>query len=490
VARLQQGAPVADACESSEACTEQNGGEESLCRARGEPCIPLTTAECPDVAGRWQPRDSLFIGVIGSDSFTTSDGNGVSIPSTDRARKVVDLGLGEWNAALPDGVTASGSSLAVIHCNANREAAQAARALEHLAAIGVPAVIALGDVERDAIADAARARGIPVLCALCTERARNAAGAEVEAWRMQPPLEEQAPLAADRAAQLEQQLRTDRALADDVPIRIALVGQDSPAHRAFVDNVSSRLRFNGGLTVEGQSEGNFWQRTLSDPRRRGVDALQTSSELIAFRPDIVIASMESEVASLYLTMVEGDWPVDQPRPHYVVTAQNRELDFLQALDRYAMDLPPRLSGTAPLVSTEVARNRTDVTARFVRDNREPPGETQGAYDALYVAAYALYAADLGPSNRRESRRDPERRELPAGRGQHRPRGQLFGAGLGPELGRYQRGCHALVPWSRRQRTARRPRRCRQALGSHDWRGLRQLRLPTVSLAHAQPPHQP
>jgi hypothetical protein len=384
---------AADACDTSELCTEQLG-RPSLCRVRGEACIALTTPECSHVEGAWPARDSLLIGVIGSDTFSTYYGNEVTIPGALPARRAIDLGLKEWHEQLPSGVTASGSSLAVVHCNAMQDADRAEIVFDHLAGVGVKAVIALTDVEREAIVASALARRIPVLCAACTERAPRAARASVESWRMDPPLDDQAPLAAQRARDIEQQIRTERGLPADVAIRIALVGQDSPAYEPFVGAVRALLRFNGELTVGGQREGSFLERTLPDPRREIIDAVYISDEFADFQPDVLIAGMDSDVASVYLPMVEQQWDAERPRPFYILTAQNRDPSLLDGLARSSADLHLRVSGTAPLASEQVARNRAAFATRFMRDYDEPPGETQNAYDALYATAYAFYAADL------------------------------------------------------------------------------------------------
>jgi hypothetical protein len=359
-----------------------------LCRARGTPCIPLQTPDCFRVHGQWQVPNALFIGTIGPHTLSSS-GNTVQLTVAPRATRAIDLGLDEWNQMLPDGLPASGGPLAVVHCDSNSDPDQIARVVDHLAGtVRVQALIALGDLERDAIVDRARQSEIPVLCTECSTRARQAPFSGVDSWFMQPPLEDQAALVAWRTSDLEQRIRSERSLPAGAAIRVALIGQDSPGNEAFVAALRGQLRFNDGLAAAGQGT-NYLPLQTPDPARENVDQLGISQQIVNFQPDVLIAAMDADFAGTYLPLVEQQWPAERPRPFYIVTAQNRDSRLLAALDSPGGDLHLRLSGTAPLISTTVARNREGFGARFMREYQEPPEETQSAYDAFYATAYAF-----------------------------------------------------------------------------------------------------
>jgi hypothetical protein len=394
VSKAESAAPAPGGCESSELCTERNEGAPSLCRVPGTPCIPLTTDDCSLVRGRWEAPNSLLIGSIGPHTLRQVSGNAVPVAWTSRAAQALDLGLSEWNELLPNGLLTSSSSLAIVHCDSGGDPARIARAVDHLTStVRVRALIALGDVDGNASADPARESDIPVVCAGCYERAQGAFPLGVGSWRVQPPLEDQAPLVARRMRDLEQQLRSERSLPEGASIRVALVGQDSPGNEAFVGAVRGVLRFNRDLTVEGQSDTSYLQIITPNPTLQNLDALGVSQRLVDFRPDVLIAGMDSDFAAVYLSLVEKQWPAETPRPFYILSMQNRELGLLETLGRESDDLHLRVSGTAPLSSAAVAQNRDGFAGRFLNAYGERAGETQSAYDAFYATAYAFFVAD-------------------------------------------------------------------------------------------------
>jgi hypothetical protein len=358
------------------------------------PCIPLTTPDCSWVQGRWEAANSLFIGSIGPHTLRQSTGGTVPIDWTSRAVQALDLGLSEWNELLPDGLLNSNSPLAIVHCDSGGDPEQIARVVDHLAgSVRVRALIALGDVERDAIADRAREADVSVVCAGCYERAQGAATSGIGTWRVLPPLEDQAPLVAERTRDLEQRIRLERSLPEGAQIRVALLGQDSPGNQAFVGAVHSQLRFNGELTAAGQSGTNYLRIPTPNPNRQPIDALGISRQIVDFQPDVLIVAMDSDFSAVYLPLVEQQWPAERPRPFYILSMQNRELGLLETLGRPSDDLELRVSGTAPTTSAPVAQNRSGFADRFLTVYRKPAGETQSAYDAFYATAYAFFFAD-------------------------------------------------------------------------------------------------
>ncbi|HKO94414.1 MAG TPA: hypothetical protein VJU61_24840, partial [Polyangiaceae bacterium] len=289
----------ADGCESSDICTEKNGGS-SLCRVQGTPCVPLLTPECRWVEGDWKAPNALFIGSIGPHTVLESSGSPVPIPWASRAMRAMDLGLREWNEQVINGLPLSMSQLAIVHCDSSSDATRVASSMDHLTrTVRVRALISMTDLENEASADRAREVDLPALCAACYERPPSASSAGVESWRIQPPLEDQAPLMAQRAKDLEQGLRSQRP-SDSEAIRVALVWQDSLGNQAFVGALRAQLRLHG-LLGPAQS---YLERRIPDPSREPVDALGVSAQLVDFQPEIVLVAMDSLFSSVYLLALE------------------------------------------------------------------------------------------------------------------------------------------------------------------------------------------
>ncbi len=388
-------AALADGCESTSACIERNGGRPALCRFPGSPCVQIATADCPDVAGDWQRPDVLLLGSIGPHTMLNWDGSASAVDHVRRLVDSINLGLEEWQREVPEGLFNSGRPLAMVHCNSNGEPAVAQRAMEHLVRdIQVPAVLALTDIEAAAVVD----RAVQARAALVHVESHGPDPVvplfeDGLVWRMLPPFEEQAPMVAWRIRDLEPRIRAARGLGPEVPLRVAAWADQGPAFDLFLERLRQLAGFGGGELAPGA--GSYLELRNVDPRYDSQDPRDSVAQVIDFAPDILVVAMADHFTSYSLRLLEAQWPVSLPRPHYVATLLNQEPELLAPVVGGDDDLLARLSGVSPFVDSEQARTLEGFRARYRARYGAEPGRTQTGYDALYALGLATYSAEAG-----------------------------------------------------------------------------------------------
>lgn len=389
-------AMTAAGCESTEACVAANEGRPALCRFPGTPCVMLATPECPRVSGEWSAGDALFVGSVGTQTLRQADGSAPEHEHVERMLQAVDLGIEEWNREVPEGLFTSRRSIAMVQCDSEGDPAIAQQAMAHLLNdVDVPAVLALTDIDQEAIEEQALAADATLVGVECNEPEQLPPQIEGGlVWRMLPALQEQAELASWRVSDLELRIRGERALAESTPIRVAVWADAGAAFDAYVARVRGALHFNRGLSVD-DNEGNYLELRNVDSRYEGQPLLQTVQRVFDFMPDIIVAAIDEDFTTYYLRILEAQWPASVPRPQYVLTALNQELSVLSSVVARDDDLRRRLSGTGIGLDADVSNNEAGFRARYRERYGSDPGRTQVAYDAWYATALAIYSADAG-----------------------------------------------------------------------------------------------
>ncbi len=387
--------PVAEnQCQSTALCTQINSTMASLCRYPGSPCVRIETADCPRVTGNWRAPNALILGSIGPHTFGQVDGSEIGIDYIERSLRAIDLAIGEWEQEVPGGLSFSRRPIAMVHCNSRGEDARARAIMTHLVdEVRVPVVLAMTDVELGAIASQAAESGIAVVCTECYSRAQAVDPAAGLVWRMLPPFEGQAPLAAWRVRDLESKLRAERGLAADAPIRVATLSDDRPAFNAFIAAFRDLVRFNGDVSALANG-ASYLEVASADPRVDGSSPLAVARRVVDFAPDILVVAVDDDFTRYHLRMIEQEWNPLIPRPYYVATLLNEELGLFEPIVAGDDELRRRVSGTGLSVDAEVARNSAGFRLRYQSRYGEDPGRTQTSYDAFYATALAIFASDV------------------------------------------------------------------------------------------------
>jgi hypothetical protein len=383
-----------EGCESTALCQQQNSNQAALCRFPGSPCVRLQTPECPLLTGNWQAPNALILGSVGPHRYRQADGSVEDSDYVERLVRSIDLAAEEWQQEVPTGLPLSRRPLAILHCDSESNALRAQRVMDHLVnEVNVPVVFALGDTELGATLNQAVDSGTALVCVECYDRAELAGMDNGLLWRMLPPFETQAPLAAWRVHDLELRIRAERVLPSTSPLRVALISDDRAAFNDFSAAFRDLIRFNGNLGADANG-ANYLELRAPDPRTEAVNPLMLARRVVEFAPDIVVAAVDDNFSNYYLRIIEQLWRAPLPRPYYVATLLNQELGLLESIVGDDEDLRLRLSGTGLFEDAEVARNRQGFQARYRSRYAQDPGRTQTGYDAFYATALAIFASDL------------------------------------------------------------------------------------------------
>lgn len=380
-------------CVSTDLCTQANSGKASVCKTAGGACTPWQTEQCRFVSGAWRESNPIVIGVIQPYSVKQVNGQLAPIAYADRIQRAIDLGLGELESALPGGIAIPGDAsrkLAVIYCDSYFDPARAQDAMAHLTDVAsAQAIIVGGDLDLAAIRDQALAKKTAVVCSDCV--APFPPGPL--AWRIVPPLAQEAAIAAWRIAQLEAAIKA--AAPNPSSIRVAVLTTPDPGPKAFVSALAAKLTFNG-TDVEGNG-GAFTVRTTEDPTKEAVQFVASADALATFAPDVLVVAMGAEFSVNYLQLLEAKWPTTKPKPHYVMTALDYELAPFVGPIGQDDDLRKRISGTRPAFDAVLETNVAAYTQRYkLAYNFKGPDGNFSGYDAFYALAYAIVAASKEP----------------------------------------------------------------------------------------------
>lgn len=384
------------ACVSTEICTVARSGQGWHCDGNGGACVRWQTDECQFIGGgrAWMDENALIIGSIQPFSGRLATGQRKPIPYAARIREAMDLALDEVAQAQGAGIVVPGRAprpLAILHCDSGFDPVRAEIVFKHLTeVVGAPAVIVGADQDLAVIAPIARTRGT----AIVGSDVNGPLPAPPLAWRIVPPLVQQAPMAAWRVGVLE----TQRKAGPNPPtsFKVAVLMGSDPGPSAFVDKLTEVLRFNGKTTTQNGSAAFHVERT-EDPRTVNIDQAAHAKAIVDFRPDVVVVATGEDFTSFYANLIEASWPVDTPRPHYIVTELNYDVSTFEAvLAADKEDLRRRISGTRSGYSAAREVNIDGFRRRFATryGNKDASGAWSG-YEAMYSLIYAIQAASIG-----------------------------------------------------------------------------------------------
>jgi branched-chain amino acid transport system substrate-binding protein len=378
---------LSDACTSSATCVERAGGAPAAC-VRGH-CVSLTSPDCTSVH---PPEhigydETVFIGWMGplSGNFAS-----VGIPIHQAAALAFDE-FEERANGIPGAINGERRALALIACHENADPVRAARHL--VDTVRVPAII--GPTFSGIALDVATTVSIPGDTMLLSPSATSPAISGLNdaglVWRTAPSDAVQAVPLALLLAQLETRIRADLALAPDQPIRVATAAKGDAYGMGLFDALTPIVSFNGKSATQNLADATFLPTTYDDPTTMSVNFTTVVDQLVAFKPHIVLPLGTTEGVTEIMAGVEAKWSGAAPRPRYLFTDGGRVDEMLSATQDES--LRTRVMGTVP------GRKGAKFDAfalRFEQRYGKTPGLfSENAYDAAYLIAYAIVAADVG-----------------------------------------------------------------------------------------------
>ena len=425
-------------CTGNAACTVA-AGRPAVCRKTDGVCVAVESEDCkalvePDDAAS---DDTLWIGAMlpltgpRAAVFGTVSANTLDVARRDFA------GVG----GLPPRPGHAGRrGVAVALCDLTKDATRAARHL--VDEVGVPAVIGFGanDVAIDVSSHVLLPAGVLVVATLDASPLLTTIprppGAPRLVWRTTAEYgQEAAAFGAVATDFYEASLARDHVVDADHPTRVAVVRPKAASAGALADALYASLRFNGKSVLDnGESFHEFLIPPAGGPEPLDVAGLV--SALARMRPHVVFVG--NDVLSHIAAPLEASWPsTEKFRPHFVSFPSGDAADKTAVCDFFRPSAERRkrwASVEMPLL--------TPVNARLVvRYNElfQPPIDIEDApgpvYDAVYLVAYAAYAAGDEPlTGAALARQIP--RLLPPG-----PRVDVGPRGIFDALGPLARGDH-------------------------------------------------
>src|SRR5262249_31611602 len=115
------------------------------------------------------------------------------------------------------------------------------------------------------------------------------------------------------------QVRAERALSADAPIKVAALGARLPPTADYLTSLANTLEFNKGVKAKDQPtnyrEFNPIYTPTSDP-----DYYAVAQAVVAFAPDVVVTTEARSFHLWFLPLIEALWPSARTyRPKYATT---------------------------------------------------------------------------------------------------------------------------------------------------------------------------
>ncbi|MBK7580565.1 MAG: ABC transporter substrate-binding protein [Myxococcales bacterium] len=373
-------------CETNAECSARFGGAPSICRRPGKTCVQLTTPDCAEVfpADALTDDQTIVLGFIGPLS-------GADISSGVPAWKGVKLALNEFEQSavgLPVKNSTERRRVAVIACDdANDQEAAAS----HLAKT-VRAPIIFGPAFSSVTLDIATKVTIPAGSLLFSFSATSPAITDLNdkglVWRTCPSDALQAIPMAALVTDLESEIRIEQSIPAGTPIRVAMTVLGDAYGTGLANAASALIKFNGKAANDN---GDNFLRIDYKP-----DATDFSAELQAvtsMNPHIVLLVGTTETVTELFGVLKDDG--NALKRYYAISDGGKIQQLLDSVSSNAT-LRQRVFGTAPGRTTAQYQAFKSRFKAFYA-NEDPLTYAEHAYDAAYLAAYALVATSDVPA---------------------------------------------------------------------------------------------
>ncbi|MEW5851636.1 MAG: hypothetical protein AB2A00_22795 [Myxococcota bacterium] len=382
-------------CATNQECLDRHPEAPFICRKSDSLCVPLTTSECDVVLGdnaEIANDNTVFFGSIlpirGVDESTGQP----LLNSVELARQDFKQTTSGLPAATPGGTP---RPIVFVACNDE----DALGAAEHLSnTVQVPAIVgpAFSGVTLDVANNVTVPAGTLVLSPSATSPAITGIQDNGLVWRTSPPDSLQAVAVNALASVFEQQVRTQLGLAQGDQIKLGLAFKGDGYGQGLANELFNILRFNG-LSV-ADNGNNYRQYNYGDPDDNDpVPSYdEKATQIIGFQPHVILLIGTNEAVTEMFTRIENNWPSGLPyRPRYVLTDGGKIPEIIQLTANDAT-VRNRVLGTVP--GTKNA-NYDRFRLNFTSNESSLPYQgtdpdvfgTAGAYDALYLLAYAAVA---------------------------------------------------------------------------------------------------
>ena len=385
-------------CSTNAQCIDAHQGSPYLCRKDSGACVALASDDCVVHAEPADARndDTIWLGTMFPMTGMDAPAFGV------RYAEAVELARRDFatvSHGIPTSTDGRSRPLGFVMCD---DASAPERVARHLALeLHVPGVIGFHS-SRDII-DFAQSLFIPndVVAVTAINHSDlvtaipQAPGTPRLVWRATTSVSHDVEaMAAIVGSLVEPQVRASGAITG--PIRVALLRADTTVGLSVSDALIRTLRFNGKTAVG--NGGNYRDIGYGDNRSREatpqLDAAVT--KLLDFKPHVIAWVADELVLRSVLLPLEEQWPKGQRyRPFHVILGPSSIGAILDFVGKDAERRRRFVRINTP--TTTVASNRFTTHFNEAFHEKLPVSDApRPAYDAVYVLAYAAYAAGDAP----------------------------------------------------------------------------------------------
>ncbi|WP_394821602.1 hypothetical protein [Pendulispora albinea] len=401
-------------CTSNEKCTAAKDGTPHICKQLGGPCVPVLSEECSTLIPKnaKMKDNAILFAFTGLKTGSEAEAHRISY-------NMVEMGLTEVNASiagLPGGPNGTSRPIIGLECDETRNGTpddeRVKRSYDHIVKdLGIQAVItnSYSSTTVKVVDQYVKPYGIFLMPNLSLSPVISTLDDNGLVWRTSSPASAQGAAQAALVQLVENKLRTQATNPITGDIRVALVTSTAVVFSSIADVIQDKLRFNNGKSPS-QNGSNFKRLSHTayndDPN---VDLAPVASELVAFRPHIIIATDKGN--DFWETngkpkgigpVVESRWDPAQSRPIYVIASPTFEKsgDYVRNTADAAKreDLRKRIVGVDQSFWNQNAFDNFTINYRGNYKTPEEDFVAKGLnnyvveYDSIYATIYAMYAA--------------------------------------------------------------------------------------------------
>lgn len=393
-------------CETNAECIQQLG-DFSICRKTDFKCAKLVNEDCPSVIGDWRSESAVILGSIqplfGADQST-------GIPQLNSIGVGVDDFRSGASGLPPAAGTTARRPIVVVACSEasadDSDGEIPARSARHLIdTVGVPAIIGAsfsGNTLKVA------EQTIPAKVLLMSPSATSVVFTTLSddglVWRTSPSDVLQAEALTRLMPQIETSTRARLSIDTATPVKVLVLHKGDAYGKGLGEALSTGLSFNGKSASQNLADGNLSVIDYGDPgESSSIDLTATVQQITntfpAGAPQIVflVGTAESITGLLVPLEAATNWPnAGANKPTWLLADAGLTPDVPTAVAGNT-SLRTRIFGTVPGSNNATYQLFRSRYLSFVKDGTTPDSfGTSGAYDALYLLAYAIAATSDKP----------------------------------------------------------------------------------------------
>ncbi len=358
-----------------------SGATPSVCVQATGRCAPLRSVDCPRIAGNYLDDGAVLVGTLlgGGDA------------TLEQAAFLAASEIG----SLPATKGGKVRPLVLVGCNTSTNVPRAAHHL--VDDLHVPAIVGPtsgDDVMRVTQQISKQAGTLLVTPTSLVSSISKLADSDLT-WRVVPSDTQRAKLVIAQMNDLENVLRTTRALTT---VKLGVVHRTDAAGLSARDSISDKLIINGRFISDAANAANVSVDAYTvKPGVTSPLASVVSKYAGTFKPDLVFVTGAEQIADLIVPLEAALTAAHVVnKPYYICTDAAKSQALLDAID--ASDLPADIRRRVRGVGVRPDTGSAPVLDAFVTAYTQRYGTTPSAfpsalaYDALYAVAYAIAAS--------------------------------------------------------------------------------------------------